>query len=200
MGATLHFRHHGLTPQCDCFDMCEAGWTSALDRLVTFVATGQVAYARDSFQSTKSIAASPEAVLAALRSPEAIAAWWGTSEGSADDGGTLVVSFQNGLQRIVMAVQPASEGRVVWAVRAAPLTPDWVGTTIYFDVVESGDGAMLYFRHEGLTPELECFDMCHGAGPTTWPAWSPTSRPAKASRIGTAEPHGPAAVRRRMAA
>ena len=160
-GATLHFRHHGLTPQCDCFDMCDAGWTSALDRLETFLATGQVAYARDSFQVTKSISASPEAVLAALRTPEAVAAWWGTSEGSADVGGTLVVSFLDGLQRIVIAVQPAPEGRVIWAVREAPLTPDWDGTTIYFDVVEAGDSAMLYFRHEGLTPELECFDMCH---------------------------------------
>ena len=46
-------------------------------------------------------------------------------------------------------------------MREAPLTPDWDGTTIYFDVAEAGDGAMLYFRHEGLTPELECFDMCH---------------------------------------
>ncbi|HEX4434007.1 MAG TPA: SRPBCC domain-containing protein [Acidimicrobiales bacterium] len=159
-GATLHFRHHGLTPQCDCFDMCDAGWTSALDRLESFVATGDVAYARDSFQSTKSISASPAAVLAALRTPEAVADWWGPSEGSADVGGTLVVSFQEGQQRIVMDVQPAPAGRVIWAVREAPLTPDWDGTTIYFDVAEAGDGAMLYFRHEGLTPELECYDMC----------------------------------------
>ena len=60
-----------------------------------------------------------------------------------------------------MHVEPAFEGRVIWAVHEAPLTPDWVGTTIYFDVAEAGDGAMLYFRHEGLTPELECYDMCH---------------------------------------
>ena len=95
-GATLHFRHYGLTPQCDCFDMCHAGWTSALDRLETFVETGQVAYARDSFQSTKTISASPAAVLAALRTPEAITAWWGPDQGSADAAGTLVVSFLGG--------------------------------------------------------------------------------------------------------
>jgi len=160
-GTTLHFRHRGLTAQCDCFDMCQEGWTNALDRLVSFVETGLTAYARDSFHSTLSIAATPEAVLAALSTTEAVSSWWGRATGSADVGGTLVVSFMGGRQRIVMEVEPAFENRVVWAVKECPLTPDWIGTTIFFDVAEAGAGAMLYFRHQGLTPELECFDMCH---------------------------------------
>jgi uncharacterized protein YndB with AHSA1/START domain len=160
-GATLHFHHHGLTAQCDCFDMCQEGWTNALDRMVSFVETDLIADARDSFRSTMSIAATPEAVLAALSTPEAVTSWWGPAIGSADAGGTLVVSFMGGRQRIVMHVEPAFENRVVWAVKECPLTPDWIGTTIFFDVTEAGDGAMLYFRHQGLTPELECFDMCH---------------------------------------
>ena len=36
-----------------------------------------------------------------------------------------------------------------------------MGTRIVFDVAAAGDGAMLHFRHHGLTPQLECFDMCH---------------------------------------
>jgi uncharacterized protein YndB with AHSA1/START domain len=115
----------------------------------------------EDFESTLSIAATPEAVLAALSTPEAVTSWWGPAIGSADAGGTLVVSFMGGRQRIVMHVEPAFENRVVWAVKECPLTPDWIGTTIFFDVTEAGDGAMLYFRHQGLTPELECFDMCH---------------------------------------
>ena len=160
-GATLRFRHHGLTPQCGCFDMCHEGWTNALDRLVSFVETGRLGYARDSFQATRSISAPPETVLAALRSPEAITSWWTPTTGSGDAGGTLEVSFFGGKERVVLDVEPAFEGRVVWSVQSAPLTPDWVGTTIYFDVAEAGDGSMLYFRHQGLTPELECYDMCH---------------------------------------
>ena len=65
-GTALRFRHRGLTAQCDCFDMCREGWTNALDRLVSFVEAGQVAYPRDSFHSTQSVTAAPEAVLAAL--------------------------------------------------------------------------------------------------------------------------------------
>jgi uncharacterized protein YndB with AHSA1/START domain len=158
---TLRFRHHGLTAHCDCFDMCQEGWTNALDRLVSFAETGLVAYARDSFHSTMHIDAPPEAVLAALSDTEAVTSWWGPATGSARVGGTLVVSFMGGRQRIVMDVEPAFENRVVWAVKECPLTPDWIGTTIFFDVAEAGDGAMLSFRHQGLTPELECFDMCH---------------------------------------
>jgi uncharacterized protein YndB with AHSA1/START domain len=161
VGSTLRFRHHGLTPQCGCYDMCDEGWTNALDRLVSFVETGRITNARDSFQSTRSISAAPEAVLAALRSPEAITSWWTPTMGSGEAGGTLEVSFFGGEPRVVMRVEPAFERRVVWSVHAAPLTPDWVGTTIYFDVAEAGDGTMLSFRHEGLTPELECYDMCH---------------------------------------
>jgi len=160
-GSTLDFRHDGLTAACECFDMCQEGWGSALDRLVSHVESDEVPYARDSFQAAKTVAASPAAVLAALRSPEAITSWWTPTAGSGEDGGTLEVSFFGVDETVRMHVEPAFEHRVVWSVQAAPLTPDWVGTTIYFDVAEAGDGAMLYFRHEGLTPALGCYDMCH---------------------------------------
>jgi uncharacterized protein YndB with AHSA1/START domain len=160
-GSTLHFRHCGLTPLCECFDMCHEGWTNALARLVTFAETGRGTEDRNSFQATERIDASPEAVLAALRSPEAITAWWAPTTGSGDAGGTLEVSFFSGKERLVMQVERALTGRVAWSVQEAARTPDWVGTTIFFDVTEAGDGAMVHFRHQGLTPDLECYDMCH---------------------------------------
>jgi uncharacterized protein YndB with AHSA1/START domain len=115
----------------------------------------------EDFESMKACSAPPEKVLAALRTPEGITDWWGPTTGSADVGGTFEVSFQEHQQVIVLHVEPAEEGRVVWTVKETPLTPEWVGTTIVFDVAASGDGATLHFRHHGLTPQLECFDMCH---------------------------------------
>ena len=101
------------------------------------------------------------------RAPHArgVTDWWGPATGSADLGGTFEVSFENRKQVIVLHVEPGQEGRVVWSVVATPLTPEWVGTRIVFDVAASGDGTVLHFRHHGLTPELQCFDMCH-AGST----------------------------------
>jgi uncharacterized protein YndB with AHSA1/START domain len=113
------------------------------------------------FESTCTLAAPPERVLAALRTPEAVTDWWGPAEGSAEVGGTFEVSFLGHRQVIVLQVEPAEEGQVVWHVEQTPLTPEWVGTTIVFDVRASGDGSVLHFRHHGLTPQLECFDMCH---------------------------------------
>ncbi len=121
-GSTLHFRHRGLSARCDCFDMCQEGWTNALDRLVSFTQTGLVAYARDSFHSAVRIAAPPEAVLAALSSTEAVTSWWGPATGSAETGGTLVVSFMGGRQRIVMDVE--SGVREPGRVGGARVSPD----------------------------------------------------------------------------
>jgi uncharacterized protein YndB with AHSA1/START domain len=33
----LHFTHHGLTPQLECFSMCSASWTQYLASLVDYV-------------------------------------------------------------------------------------------------------------------------------------------------------------------
>jgi uncharacterized protein YndB with AHSA1/START domain len=115
----------------------------------------------EDFESTRTVAAPPEAILAALRTPQGVTDWWGPTEGSTDVGGTFEVSFQNHEQVIVLQVEPTEEGQVVWSVLETPLTPEWVGTKIVFDVAPAGDGATLHFRHHGLTPQLECFDMCH---------------------------------------
>jgi uncharacterized protein YndB with AHSA1/START domain len=115
----------------------------------------------EDFASTKTFSAPPERVFAALRTVEGITDWWGPTAGSAEAGGTFDVSFPEHGQVIGLHVEPSDESRVVWTVEKTPLTPEWVGTTIVFDVAASDGGATLHFRHHGLTPELECYDMCH---------------------------------------
>jgi uncharacterized protein YndB with AHSA1/START domain len=39
-GTELSFRHHGLTPELECYGNCSAGWRQVLASLVSYVDTG----------------------------------------------------------------------------------------------------------------------------------------------------------------
>ncbi len=39
-GTRLHFEHHGLTPQIECYELCSNGWQQFLDSLKHYVETG----------------------------------------------------------------------------------------------------------------------------------------------------------------
>ncbi len=145
----------------------------------------------EDFAATLQVGAPPDRVLSALRTPEAVAAWWGPTTGSAEVGGTLVVSFQEGKQQIVIHPAPAEADRVVWQVERAPLTPEWAGTTIVFQVSASGNGSVLHFRHHGLTPQLECFDMCFAG----WTHYAASLVAYAETGEGRPERHGRGAAR-----
>ncbi len=60
--------------------------------------------------------------------------------------------------------------KVVWEVTESELTfleqkDEWVGTKIIFEIAEKDGKTELTFTHQGLTPEIECYDSCA-------PAWS----------------------------
>lgn len=113
------------------------------------------------FRADLRVGAAPARVLAALCDAEAISGWWGSTTGSPAEGHRFGVGFGS-TRQIDMTVIAARPWRVEWAVDAAPHTPEWAGTTIAFDLVAAGGGTEVHFLHDGLTPALECYDMCHG--------------------------------------
>jgi uncharacterized protein YndB with AHSA1/START domain len=111
------------------------------------------------FRSTKTFAAGPDAVFSALTDVDALTAWWTPAGGGAGAGQTL--RFLMGDREVVMQVEEAERPtRVRWDVHVCEAAPDWVGTTITFDLTPAREGTELQFHHHGLNPELECFDMC----------------------------------------
>lgn len=58
--------------------------------------------------------------------------------------------------------------RVVWLTTDADLPfaddpAEWIGTRQVFDIAPVADGTELRFTHEGLLPELDCYDSCSNA-------------------------------------
>jgi uncharacterized protein YndB with AHSA1/START domain len=114
----------------------------------------------DDFLSTKTFAADSDAVFSALTDIDALTGWWTPARGGAEAGDTL--RFLMGDKEVVMRVDEAVRpSRVRWSVLVCEPAPDWIGTTITFDLSASSTGAELCYHHHGLNPGLECFEMCH---------------------------------------
>lgn len=114
-------------------------------------------------------ARSPEAVAEALTTVPGLASWWTTRvSGSGTDGGELRLAFPNsGYEDVVLSVrtteQPCS---IVWEVRAVPPVPaweEWAGTRVVVQLdAEPSGGTTMRLHHQGLTPQLDCYELCSG--------------------------------------
>ena len=103
-----------------------------------------------------------------------VAAWWvGEIEGQSQKAGDVFIyrykEFHESKQRVAELVP---NKKVVWHVDDATLSfakdkKEWKGTDIIFEIIPDGDKSIIKFTHVGLTPEVECFDACSGAGSST---------------------------------
>ena len=139
------------------------------------------------YERTISIAATPGKVFTTLTNAAEFAAWWTPATGSARDSGELRLAFEGIPQPLVLhvnTVMPASE--VAWQVTACDFLPDWVGTTVHVNTRPAPDGGCgVTFWHEGLTPQLECYDMCRAG----WDQYVPSLRDY--IQIGIGHPYQP---------
>ncbi len=58
--------------------------------------------------------------------------------------------------------------KIVWLVTESNLsflknTNEWVGTKICFDIEQVGDKTKITFIHDGLVPQIECYNGCSSA-------------------------------------
>jgi uncharacterized protein YndB with AHSA1/START domain len=113
-----------------------------------------------SYQKRVKFTRAPEVVFEALATPAGVSGWWMPTTGEGAEGTELRMAFPPGVGVFrVDTTRPSS--RVEWTVTSLDFLPDWVGTRIVFELhPTAGGGTELEFHHEGLTPQLECFDQC----------------------------------------
>ncbi len=106
-----------------------------------------------------------------------VQAWWSGYYNEHFEGETKalndVFSFTAGdgahySRQQLIALVPGE--KIVWLVTDSRLSflvkqDEWTGTRLVFDISKEGDHTMVGFTHEGLTPEVECYDRCT-------PAWA----------------------------
>jgi uncharacterized protein YndB with AHSA1/START domain len=101
---------------------------------------------------------SPEQVCAALTTLEGLSGWWTEqTTGDTEIGGVIEFRFgPGGFDMQVTELEPGH--RVTWSVVDGP--PEWVGTTVRWELRHDGDYTIVMFRHEGWREEVEFMHHC----------------------------------------
>lgn len=93
--------------------------------------------------------------------------WWhGEIEGNTthlnDEFSYRMEDFHVSKQKVIEVIP---DQKIVWLVTESQLNfisdkSEWTGTKIIFDLEEVNGNTQLRFTHEGLVPNVECYDAC----------------------------------------
>jgi len=128
------------------------------------------------------VTATPEKVYAALTTVDGLAGWW-TTDTAGDSDDTLRFRFGDlgGFDMKVLDVQPNS--RVLWEVVDGP--PEWLGTTVSFDLKQDGDWTIVLFSHAGWREPVEFMNHCS----TKWAIFLMSLKSLVETGVGAPHPH-----------
>ncbi len=180
----LQFTHEGLVPGKECYAMCEKGWDIIIkDWLFHLITVGtpspdmvQAAEIRNrhlkdktknenkDYHRTITVNASKEE---AMKKISQINCWWKKDfSGSAEqlnDAFTVPFGEPSFVDFVVSEFVPGK--KTVWKVTDCYLPwfldkKEWNNTEVVFELSEENTKTKINFTHVGLSPEIECYDVC----------------------------------------
>lgn len=120
-----------------------------------------------SYTTSFTVSQAPEDVFHAIND---VRGWWaGQIDGESD---RLGAEFTYRYEKLHYSKQKVAEfvpgERVVWHVTEADITfvqdkAEWKDTRVVFDIAEKDGKTEVRFTHEGLVPQIECYDGCSDA-------------------------------------
>jgi len=127
--------------------------------------------------------ASLDEVYAALTTIEGLSGWWATdTKGQTEVGGILELRFEpGGFDMLVRELEPPKS--VLWEVVDGP--PEWIGTTVRWDLKQEGDYTIVLFAHQGWKEPVEFMYHCS----TKWATFLVSLKQLVETGTGAPEPY-----------
>jgi len=91
--------------------------------------------------------------------------WWGNAEGNTTKLNDEFI-YRVGITWVKFKIVEMIPGKhIVWQATDCELPwlkdhKEWKGTKVVFDIRPVNEGAQLSMTHEGLTPQVECYENC----------------------------------------
>lgn len=121
----------------------------------------------DSYKTSIELNASPEKIFNALTNE--ISFWWTeVFEGSANHkGDKFTIRFGSKVYKTMQVEELIAHSKISWLVTDAMINipelkkqNEWNGTTIIWEILPNENNALLQLLHIGLSPHIECYDVC----------------------------------------
>jgi hypothetical protein len=166
----IRFTHEGLIPQFECYKVCSKAWdffisTSLKDLLET--GKGEpIAIEYGSYNTSITVNQSPEEVFNAVNNARG---WWlNNLEGKTDKLNEEFKFYENGsLEFHFRIIEMVPNEKVVWLVVDQNFKntekQEWKGSTLLFEISKAENKTQLKFTHQGLVPQLDCYEACENA-------------------------------------